>query len=339
MSDYVKLIYTIFMKKVALRRPLIVLLAIITTSCIMYWQHNYRTIPDYVPPLAYLPQAETTEEVSTIVAVGDISCTTKSPNYNNGEGNSEGCHMKQTAALATQLQPEAVLLLGDLQYETGELAQFEQSYAKTWGVEALKRISRPAPGNHEYGTPAASGYYAYFGGLAGDPTKGYYSYDVGGWHVVALNSNCKFVPCDENSEQTRWLRADLEKSQTKCTIAYYHHPLFSSGTHGANENMKPIYDVLDSNEVDLVLAGHDHLYERFAQQNNAGQPSNNSPRSFIVGTGGKSLYPFRAVTPGSEVRISSAYGVLKLDLKKTSYNWQFIDENKQILDTGSSACH
>lgn len=327
------------MRKVALRRPLIILLAMITSGCILYWQQNYRIIPDYVPPITYLPQAETAEKTSTVIAVGDIACTTKSPNYNNGEGNSEGCHMKQTAALATQLQPEALLLVGDLQYETGELAQFEQSYAKTWGVESLKRISKPVPGNHEYGTPGASGYYAYFGDLAGDPTKGYYSYDIGDWHIIALNSNCKLVACDENSEQMQWLRSDLKKSQSQCSIAYYHHPLFSSGTHGANEIMRPIYNVLDSNGVDIVLAGHDHLYERFAQQNSASQPSDTSPRAFIVGTGGKSLYPFRAASPGSEVRISSAYGVLKLDLKKTSYNWQFIDENKQILDTGFSNCH
>ncbi len=295
-------------------------------------------MPDYAPrPAAQTPAFG--EVPITIVAVGDISCATDSPNFNNGEGNEKGCHMKQTAELARRLKPAAILLLGDLQYDKGEYAQFKDSYGKSWGAPDLKAISRPVPGNHEYGTKDASGYYEYFGSAAGDPAKGYYSYDQGSWHIVALNSNCKYVPCDENSEQYRWLQQDLADHPVSCTIAYYHHPLFSSGTHGTNDFMRPIYAALDMGGVDVILAGHDHLYERFAPQDSRQMASATGPRSFIAGTGGKDRYPFREQEPNSEFRLSSAFGVLKLDLAKDSYAWSFIDEANTIQDSGTGSCN
>jgi acid phosphatase type 7 len=328
------------MDKIRIRRPLLTLFAIVAAFVVLYWQQNYRTIPDYTPPVTnltdeVLPDAE---KSVVLVAVGDISCSTHSPNYNGGNGNRFGCHMKQTAELARRLEPQALLLLGDLQYESGDLAQFNTSYSQSWGADDLKRISRPVPGNHEYTTKNAAGYFEYFGAAAGEPEKGYYSYDIGGWHIVALNSNCSTVPCGTNSEQLKWLQADLKKHVNKCSIAYFHHPLFSSGTHGGNNFMKPMYEVLTQNKVDITIGGHDHLYERFGLLNSAGLSDASGVRNFVVGTGGKDLYPFRKEQAGSEVRISSAFGVLKLVLKNDSYNWQFIDENNSILDAGNENC-
>lgn len=325
------------MRKVALRRPIIILLALIVAGCILYVQRNYRTIPDL--RAAVTPVYRPVEQKGvTIIAAGDISCSTQSPNYNNGDGNSQGCHMKNTAELARSLKPEALLLLGDLQYDDGSLSQFQGSYSRSWGTSDLLNISKPAPGNHEYGTKNAAGYFAYFGAKAGDPDKGYYSFDVGDWHFVALNSNCSIVACDMNSEQVRWLNSDLSNSASKCTIAYYHHPLFSSGTHGSNEFMRPLFETLDNAGVDIVLAGHDHLYERFAPQNSLAQHDINGVRSFIVGTGGKDHYPFRVAQPNSEIRISTAFGVLKLELTSMNYRWEFKDENKAVLDAGADMC-
>lgn len=330
----------VIMKKVAIKRPLLIAMAFVTVACILYGQQNYRIIPDYKPPVKAVVSIQSTESEKNIVvvAVGDISCSTESPNYNGGLGNSSGCHMKQTAELARRLHPDALLLLGDLQYEKGDLEQFQQSYAKTWGAHDLKVRSKPSPGNHEYATRDAAGYYSYFGDAAGDPAKGYYSYDLGGWHLVALNSNCDDVPCGEGSQQLSWLKNDLKQHKAKCTLAYYHHPLFSSGSHGNNNFMKPVYSTLYNNGVDLVLAGHDHLYERFDLNDADGQPNPSGVRGFVVGTGGKSLYPFRKQELGSEVRISSAFGVLKLELAIDSYIWQFIDEQGNVLDAGSEAC-
>lgn len=320
------------------KRLLLILLAIIASAGLLVWQRNYQTIPDYVPPLTQLPE-KVLEKTTTVVAVGDIACSSESSNFNGGEGNLIGCHMKQTAELARSLKPEALLLLGDLQYENGELEQFQQSYAKSWGAEDLLKISRPAPGNHEYNTKNAAGYYAYFGAAAGDPTKGYYSFSIGDWHVVSLNSNCKFVACDEGSQQLTWLENDLKQNVgAKCSIGFFHHPLFSSGSHGRNDAVRPLYAALDKNGVDVVLAGHDHLYERLAPQNSAGVADPNGIRSFVVGTGGKSRYPFREAETNSEARISSADGVLRLDLAKDGYTWQFIDTNNKVLDTGSDTC-
>lgn len=331
------MLYTTAMRKIALKRPLLILASLPFAAGVLYWQQNYRIVPDYAPPAA--PLVGKPVDSITVVAVGDISCSPKSDNYNGGDGNHQGCHMKHTAQLARSMQPKALLLLGDLQYEDGTLEHFKQAYAKSWGAEDLLAISKPAPGNHEYNTPKATGYYEYFGALAGDPAKGYYSYDLGGWHFIALNSNCKDVACDENSEQLKWLKADIASGSQRCTAAYYHHPLHSSGSHGGNTFMKPIYDELTRGAVDVVLAGHDHLYERFAPQDGSAVGSRQAPRSFIVGTGGKDRYPFRSTEPNSEVRISSAFGVLRLQLQPSYYSWEFIDEDGKLLDSGSDRCH
>jgi hypothetical protein len=242
-----------------------------------------------------------------IAAAGDIACEPSSIR----EGNSSTCQMKATSDLLVDRGLAAVLPLGDIQYEYGTFPAFQKSYDPTWG--RVKSISRPVPGNHEYYTADASGYYTYFGKIAGDPKKGYYSYDLGDWHLIALNSNCSDVSCEAGSPQEEWLKADLAAHPNACTIAYWHHPRFSSGTHGNDENLALFWQHLYEADVEIVLSGHDHTYERFAPQSpEAIRDDTKGVRQFVVGTGGKNLYKFKNIQPNSEVRNHETYGVLKL---------------------------
>jgi hypothetical protein len=199
-------------------------------------------------------------------------------------------------------------------------------------------------GNHEYMTQGAQGYYAYFGAAAGDPARGYYSYQVGSWHVVVLNSNCEEVGgCGAGSPQEAWLRADLAANRSECALGYWHHPRFSSGSvHGDNAFMRDLWRTLQELGVDVVLTGHEHNYERFAPQDADGRADpTRGIREFVVGTGGHpTLYPFAPPRPNSEVRETGTYGVLKLTLGSGSYDWQFLPTaGSSFADTGSGACH
>ena len=228
-------------------------------------------------------------------------------------------------------------MLGDLQYENGELAGFQRSYDPSYG--RVKSKTLPAPGNHEYNTAGATGYYAYFGALAGDPTKGYYSTDIGTtWHVVALNSNCSFVACSAGSAQEQWLRADLAANTRPCVVAFWHHPRFSSGSHGNDTTVAPFWDALQQFGAELVLGGHEHDYERFAPQLPGGAADANGIREIIVGTGGRSLGSFGTMKANSLVRIST-FGVMKLTLGTSSYSWKFVDESGTTRDSGTGTCH
>ena len=231
-----------------------------------------------------------------------------------------------------------VLVLGDVQYEDGALAKYLQSYDPSWG--RLKNITRPAVGNHEYLTAGAAGYYSYFGAAAGSPTKGYYSYDVGAWHIIALNSNCSQVGgCGAGSTQEQWLKADLAAHPNACTLAYWHHPRFSSGQHGSNTSYDAFWRALYAAGADIVLNGHDHDYERFALQNPSGAADPNGIQQFVVGTGGKNHYTITSVKPNSVVRNTDTYGFLRLTLHSTSYDWQFVPEpGKTFTDSGTLNC-
>jgi acid phosphatase type 7 len=281
-----------------------------------------------------------------IAAAGDIACDPLSSSFNNGLGTSSSCRQKYTSDLLVGAGLTAVFTLGDTQYEDGTLAQFQQSYDPSWG--RVKAITYPVVGNHEYQTPNASGYFDYFNGVgvqigrAGDRRKGYYSFNIGAWHVVALNSNCSQVGgCGAGSPQEAWLRQDLAANPASCTLAYWHHPRFSSGEHGDHPAMQPIWQALYDANADLTLAGHDHGYERFAPQTAAGVADGaRGLRGFVVGTGGKSHYPFTTVRPNSELREANTYGVLKLELHAQSYDWRFVPEaGKTFADSGSAACH
>jgi hypothetical protein len=219
--------------------------------------------------------------------------------------------------------------------------EFANCYNPSWGRH--KARTRPAPGNHEYYTAGASGYYNYFGAAAGDPSKGYYSYDLGAWHIVSLNSMCENVGgCGANSTMVSWLRQDLAAHPSSCTLAYWHHPVFSSGSdHGNDPKMIPSCDALYAAGADVVLSGHDHDYERFAPQTASGvADSARGIREFVVGTGGRSHYSFGTIRANSQVRNSDTFGVLKLTLHPTSYDWQFVPEaGKTFSDSGSASCH
>ena len=284
-----------------------------------------------------------------IAAAGDIACDPTSTSFNGGNGSSSSCHSRYTSDLLVNGNFAAVLALGDNQYYCGGYTAYVQSYDLSWG--RVKAITHPSVGNHEYLTSGgtgcdasntgAAGYFRYFGAAAGDPTKGYYSLDIGAWHVVALNSNCSSAGgCGTGSPQYNWLRADLAAHPTTCTLAYWHIPLYSSGGRAAS-NMRTLWQVLYDNNADLVLEGHDHTYERFAPQNaTGGLDTARGLRSFIVGTGGANHTSFTTIAANSEVRNASTFGILAVTLHPTSYDWQFIPEaGKTFTDSGSTACH
>jgi hypothetical protein len=246
-----------------------------------------------------------------------------------------------TAAIVAG-QPGLVLALGDNVYDDGTAAEYRDCYDPTWG--AFKSRTKPIPGNHDYHTSGASAYYNYFGAAAGDPSKGYYSFDLGNnWQAIALNSNCsKIGGCGSTSAQYKWLVQELDKHAGKNVLAYWHHARYSSGgEHGSRTEMDRIWDLLVTKRVDLALVGHDHHYERFAPIGTNDQRDDaNGLRQFVVGTGGKSLYGMGTILPTSQVRNNSADGVLQLALYSDRYEWKFLPEaGKTFTDSGSTRVH
>jgi hypothetical protein len=268
----------------------------------------------------------TTTVFPALVGAGDIAdCS-----YDEDE---------ETAKLLDNI-PGTVFTLGDNVYPDGTDNEFTNCYDPTWGRH--KARTRPAPGNHDYHTPDASGYFNYFGAVAGDTDKGYYSYDVGAWHVIVLNSSCGEIGgCRQNSPQGQWLQADLAANPSVCSLAYWHKPLFSSGSHhGSSSAGQDFWQLLYDAGADVILNGHEHNYERFAPQDPNGTAApGRGIREFVVGTGGASLYPFGTPQPNSEVREGNTHGVLKLALHPTSYDWEFIPvAGKTFTDSGSASC-
>jgi hypothetical protein len=258
-----------------------------------------------------------------------------------GAGDIAGCDFNQdrkTAKLLGRISG-TVFTLGDNVYNSGTSAEFANCYNPTWGRH--KTRTKPAVGNHEYLTSGASGYFNYFGAAAGDPKKGYYSYDRGDWHVIVLNSNCSQVPCAAGSAQDTWLRADLANHPNKCTLAYFHAPLYSSGQHGNSTSVRPFWEALYKANADVVLSGHEHDYERFAPQNPYGAfDSARGIREFVVGTGGTYLRPFGTIKANSVSRNATTHGVLKLTLNSGGYAWKFVPvAGKTFTDSGTASCH
>ncbi len=257
-------------------------------------------------------------EGAILLAVGDIAYCDSSADDQVGE-------------LATRL-PGTIALLGDLAYPRGSSGDFATCFDPAWGD--LRERLRPVPGNHEYETKRASGYFSYFGAAAGDPAEGWYSYDLGGWHLVALNSECDAIGgCGKGSRQLAWLAADLEAHPVACTLAYWHHPRYSSGRHGDDAMTDAMWDALAAARADVVLFGHDHDYERMAPIDGM--------RSFVVGTGGRSLYGWPGPPgPRTEVRANDTYGLLELTLGATDYAWRFVPTGGgSFTDAGSGTCH
>ncbi len=296
----------------------------------------------------------TTKNVSAasdpvIAAAGDIACDPGSASFNGGNGTSSSCRQKYTSDLLVNAGLSAVLDLGDNQYYCGGYQAFLQSYDLSWG--RVKPITHPAVGNHEYLTSGgtgcttantgAAGYFQYFGAAAGNPSQGYYSYDIGTWHLIALNSNCSSAGgCGATSPQGKWLEADLSAHSNFCVLAYWHIPLFSSGGR-ASTNSKPFWTALYNHNADLILVGHDHIYERFAPQTPSGIADPvRGIRQFTVGTGGADHTSITTVAANSELINTNTFGVLKLTLHPDSYDWQFVPEaGKTFTDSGTTACH
>jgi hypothetical protein len=260
-----------------------------------------------------------------------------------GAGDIADCNATRDSDTARLLDGLAgtVFAIGDNAYEDGTLQEFNDCYHPTWGRH--KARTYPVPGNHEYHTSGAEGYYTYFGAAASpldtnctQNCKGYYSYNVGAWHIIALNSE---IAHGVGSPQEQWLRADLAANQRTCTLAYWHRPRFSSGDHGNDSSFQPFWQALYEYGADVVLNGHDHNYERFAPQDPTGKADPRGIREFVVGTGGRSLRSFQTVRANSEVRNSTTWGVLKLSLHPTSYDWEFVPiAGQSFRDTGSAAC-
>jgi calcineurin-like phosphoesterase family protein len=284
----------------------------------------------------------TTSDATVVAVAGDVACGTADPSYNGGNGDATHCRMKYTSDLVEKMNPATVFAMGDLQYNTGSLADFKVSYNNTWG--RFKAKTHPVVGNHEYGTSGAAGYFDYFGAAAGGRTKGYYSFNVpvgsARWHVAVINSECARlnggVGCAVGSPQYNWLKADLANNAgTKCTAVLSHKPRWSSSSYYTAE-IQPLVDLMGAAKVDLLLSGHAHSYERFSQQTAAGQASTTGIRQITVGTGGRDSQGFGAAAPHSVVRRSGIFGVLKLTLHPTSYSWAFVpDPTTPFADSGS----
>jgi hypothetical protein len=284
-----------------------------------------------------------------VVAVGDIACPAGDTTHS--------CKQQATATLAKNQNPTTVFVLGDNQYNSGSLSEYDSTgaYNATWGVFGCALCSlnppivHPVPGNHEYGTSGAAGYFQYFGQAIANPANtpnGYYSLNLGTWHIDALNSNCTDSGCSDplpgstTTAQTSWLQSDLAANRSACTLAMWHHPLFSDGWTLGSPGVAPLWTALYNAHADLVLGGHDHLYERYKQRDPSGNPTANGIREFVVGTGGESLNGLGSSNANLEASDTSDFGVMVLTLHPTSYDYKFTTTSGTVKDSGTGVpCH
>jgi acid phosphatase type 7 len=278
------------------------------------------------PPATADPGA-TEAPVAVLVGAGDIAeC-------------SEGADA-ETADLVESVGG-IVFTLGDNAYDSGRFGEFQDCYGPTWGRPSIKDRTMPVAGNHEYETRGADGYFRYFGAAAGDPDEGWYAYDAGAWRIYALNSNCDEIGgCETGSAQERWLREDLAANPRACVAAMWHHPRFSSGLHGSNEFMADLWRTLEDAGAELILAAHDHSYERFGPQDASGRADERGLVEMVVGTGGRNPYAFGDPLPNSLVRESPVFGVMRLGLGADGYTFEFLAiPGDDFTDRGSGTCH
>jgi hypothetical protein len=277
---------------------------------------SFAPSPSEIARASRSPTASATPRPEELLAAGDIGACDRQAD-------------DAVARLAAEL-PGQIALLGDIAYQHGSAQEFADCFDPPWGP--LRDRLRPVPGNHEYETAGASGYFDYFGADAGTAGDGWYSYDVGTWHVIALNSECGVVGCDPGSAQFRWLTSDLRDHPAACTLAYWHHPRYSSGLHGDQTSTEPLWRALVNADADVILNGHDHSYER---------QLHGDVREFVVGTGGRSLYAFdQEPSAATEERNNTVYGLLWLTLREGGYDWRFVSLGSSgYADTGTGDCH
>lgn len=319
----------------------LMLIGLLLVGCVPATEQMTATSTTSAPTLT--PVHTSTPILTATPALTATSISSKTPLPEGdpvlvGSGDIAYCKNKGDETTANLLDniPGTVFTTGDNVYPDGTIDQFVDCYEPTWG--RFKDRTYPSVGNHEYHTPDAAGYFEYFGSAAGEPGKGYYSYELGTWHIIVLNSN---IPVEAGSPQEQWLRADLDAHPAACTLAYWHHPRFSSGTvHGSSPAMQPLWQALYDFGADVVLAGHEHNYERFAPQDPQGlADAIRGIRQFVIGSGGRSHYSFGAPIANSEVRNGDTYGVLKLTLHSGSYSWEFVPEARETFtDSGNAPC-
>lgn len=284
----------------------------------------------FFPQRFFAPEALAVQN-SIVVGAGDIA----------NSGSNDEATAKLIDAVVAQDPAATVLTFGDNAYPDGTASNFSNFYAPTWGRHRAR--TRPSPGNHDYHTSGASGYFDYFcnataGCVFPSGNKDlYYSFNIGNWHLISLNSEISHTA---SSPQVAWLKQDLAANTKPCTLAYWHKPRFSSSSnHGSYSGAAPLWDALYAAGADIVLGGHDHLYERFAPQNPSGKADPAGIREFVVGTGGAGLYSFGTPIANSEVRYNGGHGILKLTLHDTSYDWEFISvAGKTFTDKGTGYC-
>ena len=287
--------------------------------------------PAAVAPAGDAPAIQLSGEPVVLAGAGDIAdCGT--------DGDTVTADLLQQ--VISEYPETVVFTTGDNVYSGGTAEEFGSCYAETWG--RFRDRTRPSPGNHDYDTDDASGYFGYFGDAAGTPGEGYYSYEAGDWQVLALNSNCDEIGgCDQGSPQEVWLRDELSSSDAECTLAYWHHALFSSGDHGSDPATRALFQALYDDGADLVVTGHVHNFERFAPQDPDGVHDPVSGiRQLVVGTGGAGATSFQDIAPNSEARFADGLGILELRLYADGYEWEFhAGEGSQFTDVGIEACH
>jgi hypothetical protein len=280
-----------------------------------------------------------------VAAAGGMACDPLDPEYAGGEGTAEACRQRAVSDVVVAADPDAVFGLGDYQYEEPKAASYAAVYDPTWG--RLKDRTRPALGNQEYKVNKANTFFEYFGDRAGPP-DGWYRYSVGRWDVVVLNTNCTQVGgCDATSPQARWLDEELTKGSARCTVAYWHHPRFSTGLYGSDTRSRDLWAILQDHGVDLVVAAHEHDYQRFDRLDADGQPSASGITSFVVGTGGQAHYTpdddqgyaeTRRGEAQSEARVDDAFGALLLDLDADGWASRFVDDRGRVRDRAEGRC-
>jgi hypothetical protein len=301
--------------------------------------------------LMFIPRASAASDI-TIAAAGDIACKPQGPYFDGSMANY--CQFRATArAIQREIAAgtvQEVLALGDTQYSSGTIYQYDHAYDPTWGV--FKSDTAPTPGNHEYLTANAAGYFQYFAPTTPEISQGryWYSYDLGTWHVIVLDSNCKYLPgpswnpdngCVGGSPQMTWLQNDLANDTATCTLAYWHHPVFSSAETGYDPKTLPFWRALSAAGVDVVLNGHRHVYERFGPQAPDGTfDRRNGMVEFVVGTGGDDHGVLQSsAAPNEIVRNNTTFGYLDMTLSASSYSWRFVPVVGGFSDSGSRSCH